>query len=359
MAQSVLDLGLQPTKRAKAQAERRQKESADQAKVQTANQLESAQQLQSYHLPASSLSIKPLGLQEIGQIFDQETRRMWNIDLRQRGLVDGFETRDKLSQLYHELFRVNQCKILDRYWRRVSHRISQRDDAREIARRKFRIEIYKRCKEWFENENSTIYLDSHTELDATQLQLWGDTGMPSNTVCFSKNEGVSCAQSDFGSTSVRPLDTDYLNSDEGVGCAQSQFGSTSMRPLDTIYLNSDGGGSLPDTVDPGYNEDLDSVQLQLGRNSVWPLDTERLGGGEGVSCAQLQLRGTFERPPDTNNSDIAIASTLAYCSCPPLIQKDTGQEHNQYTLVGNDSTYGYDYEHYFHLEDINLRSKAS
>lgn len=39
---------------------------------------------------------------------------MWNIGLRERGLADGIETRGTLSRLYHELFRVNQWKILDR-----------------------------------------------------------------------------------------------------------------------------------------------------------------------------------------------------------------------------------------------------
>lgn len=54
MSRSVLDLGLQPTKCAKAQVFRRQRSSEDQIKVQTANQIKSAQQLQLFSSPLSS-----------------------------------------------------------------------------------------------------------------------------------------------------------------------------------------------------------------------------------------------------------------------------------------------------------------
>lgn len=340
MPQSVLDLGLEPTKRAKGQAYRRLKKSESQRKVQTANQLDSAQQLQLFLAPPSSQYTKPLGLQEIGQIFDQETQRMWDIDLRQRGLADGIETRDKLSRLHHELFRVNQCKILDQYWRRSGQRISQKAGAREIARRDFKMEIYKRCKEWFESKNSTTYLNSHTELGSAQLQLRRISEIPLSTVCFSHDEGVSCAQSQFGRTSVRPRDTVFFNNNEGVSCvhcfaqcwAQSPLGRTSA--------------SLPDTVDPGCYEEVSSGQLQLGRTSVRPPDMGCLSSDKGVSCAQLELRRTFERPPDTNNSDTPVSPTFAHCQFPPPIQ-NTGQGQNLYTYIGQETTSGYNCDQIF------------
>ena len=72
---------------------------------------------------------------------------MWAIGLSRRGLEDGTTTRDQLSQLRHELFRVNQYRILDRYWRRAARTISQKANARDIAREYFRMRVYKRCKE--------------------------------------------------------------------------------------------------------------------------------------------------------------------------------------------------------------------
>ena len=314
MPQSVLDLGLQPTKRAKAQAFRRQKDSEDQTKFQTANQIESAQQLQCFLPPPSCPCTKPLGLQEIGHIFDQETQRLWDIDLRQRGLVDGVKTRDKLSQLHHELFRVNQCKILDQYWRKTGQTNSQRDNAREIARRDLRKKIYKRCKTWFESEDSTIYLNSDTELGSAQLQLRGPSGMPLNTGCFSDDERVSQWQS--GRASVMPLDIPDFNNNEEVSWAQSQLVRTS--------------GSLPDTVDSGYYGNFSSALLQPRGTSLTPLDTRCLNSNEGVSCAQLQLGVNVERLLDP---------------FPYPTQINNGQEQDQFTYVGQDTPFGsYCYE---------------
>ena len=117
MAQTVSDLGLQPTKGAKGHDDRHFKESENRRKVQTLSQIESAQQLQSSLPPPSRSYTKSLELQEIGQIFDQETQRMWNIDVREPGLADGIGTLEILSYLHHELLRLRQCKILDRYWK--------------------------------------------------------------------------------------------------------------------------------------------------------------------------------------------------------------------------------------------------
>lgn len=341
MSQSVLDLGLQPTKRAKGQAYRRLKKSENQRKVQTANQLDSAQQLQLFLPPPSSPHTKPLGLQEIGQIFDQETQRMWDIDLRQRGLADGIETRDKLSRLHHELFRVNQCKILDRYWRSSGQRISQKAGAREIARRDLGMKIYKRCKDWFESKDSTTYLNSHTELGSTQLQLGGISEIPLDTVCFSNDEGVSCAQSQFGRTSVRPRDTIFFNNDEGVSCAHCSAQFWAQWPLGRT------SASLPNTVNPGFYEEVGSGQLQLGRTSVRPPDMGCLSSDKGVSCAQLELRRKFQRPPETNNSNTPVSTTFAHCQFPSPIPNNTGQGQNQYTYEGQDTISGYDCEHIF------------
>ena len=76
MSRSVLDQGLRPTRRAKAQAICRKSE--DQTNVQAANQIESAQQLQFLLPPPSNPHAKPLGLQDIGLIFDQETESVAN-----------------------------------------------------------------------------------------------------------------------------------------------------------------------------------------------------------------------------------------------------------------------------------------
>lgn len=84
--------------------------------------------------PPPCPGIKPLGLQEIGNIFGQEKDRLWDIDLRRRVLKDGVATRDKLCQLCHELVRVNQCKMLDHYWIKAGQTVSQRDNAREFVR---------------------------------------------------------------------------------------------------------------------------------------------------------------------------------------------------------------------------------
>ena len=288
MAQTVFDLGLQPTKRAKGQADRHLKRSENQRKVQTANQIESAQQLQSSLLPLPKSYTKPLGLQEIGKIFDQETQRMWDIDLRERGLADGTETREMLSQLHHELFRVNQCKILDRYWKRSGVRISQKTDAREIARMEFRRKMYERCKEWFKNKNSKAYLCSQTEL---QLQL---RDIPNDTAGFSNDEGTL---SPFRRAFVRPRETLFSNNDEQVSCAycSAQYCAQSLQ-----WRTS---SSPPDTVGPGFYDEVG------------------------------------ERPPDTNNSVTPISTTSMQCPFLPFIRDSTGRGQNQYKCVGPDTTF--------------------
>ena len=323
MSRSVLDLGLRPTKRAKAQAIRRQRNSEDQTKAQAANQIESAQQLQLLLPPPSTPHTKPLGLQEIGLIFDQETKRMWQIDLRQRGLLDGIKTRDQLSQLHHELFRVNQYRILDRYWRRTGRTIIQKANAGEIARKYFRMRIYKRCKGWFKSEDSTIYLDSHADLGCAQLQPRGTSGMPLNTVDFSNDEGLSCAQSQPGTMSVGPLGTNYFSNGQGTTRACCWAQSQPRR----------NSGSLPATPDPGFHVE----QLQLGTTPITSLDTLRVSSDEEVRCAQLQPMRYVGRPPDRINSDTPSPLTYAHFSFLTSIQRVTepDQFHNLYTGQGN------------------------
>ena len=319
MSRSVLDLGLQPTKRAKAQAIRRQRKSEDQTKGQAANQIESAQQLQLLLPPPSNPHAKPLGLQEIGLIFDQETQRMWQIDLRQRELPDGIRTRHQLSELHHELFRVNQYRILDRYWRRAGRTIIQKANAEEIARKYFRMRIYKRCKGWFQSEDSTIYLDGHTDLGYAKLQPQprGTSGMPLNTVDFSNDEELSCAQSQSETMSVGPLETKYFSNGEGTTCAWCGAQS----------------GSLPATLDSGYYEE----QLQLGKTPITSLDTLRVSSDEEVRCAQLQPMRYLENLPDRINSDTPPPPTCAHFSFLTSIQRVTEQDqfHNLYTGYGN------------------------
>ena len=217
---------------------------------------------------------------------------MWNIDLRERGWADGIQTRETLSQLHHELFRVNQCKILDRYWKRSGVRISQKANAREIARMDFRQKMYERCKEWFKNEDSTAYLHSHTEMRSTQPQL---RDIPNDTFGFSNDEGTL---STFKRTFVRPRETIFSNNDEQVSgvycsaqcCARSLLGRTSASP--------------PDMVDPGF-------------------------------CA-----GVGERPHDTNNSVAPISTTSMQCAfLPTTIQNNTGQGQNQQECVGANTTF--------------------
>ena len=320
MSRSVLDLGLRPTKRAKAQAIRRQRNSEDQTKTQAAHQIESAQQLQLLLPPPSATHAKPLGLQEIGLIFDQETKRMWQIDLRQRGLPDGIKTRDQLSQLHHELFRVNQYRILDRYWRRAGRTIVQKANAGEIARKYFRMRIYKRCRGLFKSEDSTTYLDSHIDLGYAQLQPSGTSGMALNTLDFSNGEGLSCAQSQFETMSARSLETNYFSNGEGMTCARCRTQSQPRR----------NSGSLPATLDPDYYEE----QWQLGKTPITSLDTLRVSSDEEVRSAQLQPMRYLERPPDTINSD---TPTLAPFSFLASIQRFTEQDqfHNPYTGKGN------------------------
>ena len=332
MSRSVLDLGLRPTKRAKAQAIRRQRKSEDQTKAQAANQIESAQQLQSLLPPPSNPHAKPLGLLDIGLIFDQETERMWQIDLRQRGLPDGINTPDQLSQLHHELFRVNQYKILDRYWRRAGRTIIQKANAGETARKYFRMSIYERCKGWFKSEDSTIYLDSYTGLGYAQLQPRGTSRLPLNTVYFSNDEGLSCAQSQSEMMSVEPLSTNHFSNGERTKCARCWAQSQSRR----------NSGSLPATLDPGYCEQ----QWQLEKAPMTSLDTLRVSGDEEeeeeeeeeeVRWAQLQPMRCFERPPETLNSDTPSPPTLAHFSFLAPIQRVTEQDqfHNPYTGQGN------------------------
>lgn len=125
---------------------------------------------------------------------------MWDIELRQRGWKDGIETQEKLSQFHHELFRVNQSKILDRYWRRVRHKISHRDDAREVARKKFYYE----------------------DFDTVPLQLEGPSVRPLNIGRLSSGEGVSCEQLQIRRNFEIPLDTNNCGIDKlSVSIARS------------------------------------------------------------------------------------------------------------------------------------------
>ena len=323
MSRSVLDLGLRPTKRAKAQAIRRQRKSEDQTKGQAANQSESAQQLQSLLSPPSIPHAKPLGLQDVGLIFDQETERMWQIDLRQRGLLGGINTPDQLSQLHHELFRVNQYKVLDRYWRRASQTTIQKANAGEIARKYFRMRIYKRCKRWFKSEDSTIYLEGHTNSGYTQLQSRGTSRMPLNTVGFNNDDGLSCVQSQSETMSVGRLETNYSSNVGRTECAWHQAQSQSRRD----------SGSLHTTLDPGYNEQ----QWQLGKPPITSLDTLHVSDDEGVRWAQLQAMRYLERLPDTLNSDTPSRPTLAHSSFLGPVQRFTEQDQflNLYTAQGN------------------------
>ena len=326
MSRSVLDLGLRPTKRAKAQAIRRQRNSEDQTKAQAANQIDSAQQLQLLLPPPSTPHTKPLGLQEIGLIFDQETKRMWQIDLRQRGLLDGIKTRDQLSQLHHELFRVNQYRILDRYWRRAGRTIIQKANAGEIARKYFRMRIFKRCKGWFQSEDSTLYLDSHTNLGYAKLQPQprGTSGMPLNIADSSNAEGLSCAQSQSETMFVGPLGTNYFSNGEGTTCASCWAQSQPRR----------NSGSLPATLDPGFHVE----QLQLGKTPITSLDTLnsldtlRVSSDEEVRYAQLQPMRYLERSLDGINSDTLPPLTCVHFS---FLTSEQDQFHNLYTGQGN------------------------
>ena len=338
MSRSVLDLGLQPTKRAKAQADRRQRKSEEQTKAQAANQLESAQRLQSSLAPPSNPDPKPLGLQEIGQMFDQETERMWEIDLRQRGLVDGTTTRDQLSQLHHELFRVNQCRILDRYWRRAGQKISQKANGRDIARKYFRMKIYKRCKGWFKSENSTTYLKSRTDLGSAQLQCRGISGMPHSTVDLSKDECLSYAHWQYKTMPLGSLDTYHFCDGQGMMNArywtQSQLGRTSE--------------SLPDIRDPGYYEEPCSVQSELWKASINPPDNLCVSSDKEASCTQLQLMGDLEGLADTINNDIRLPPTFAHTwthhSFSIPMQRATAQEQSHDSYTGQCNTFDGHYE---------------
>ena len=325
MSCSVLDLGLRPTRRAKAQAIRRQRDSEDLAKAQAANQIESAQQLQ-YSLPSpSNPRAKPLGLQEIGLIFDQETQRMWRIDLKQRGLPDDLKTRDQLSQLHHELFRVNQYRILDRYWRRAGRTIIQKANAREIARKYFRMRIYKRCKGWFKSEDSTIYLDSHTDVGYEKLQPGATSGIPLDTVDLSNDEGMCCAQSQSETMSMGALDTNYFSTEEGTTCACCRAQLQSWR----------NSGSLPAILDPGYYEE----QWQLRRTPTTSRNILCVSSDEDVLWAQLQPMRHLERLPDAINSNTPSPPTLASFSCLASTQRAMEQDQFNNSYAGQGITF--------------------
>ena len=216
---------------------------------------------------------------------------MWNIDLRERGWADGIETRETLSQLHHELFRVNQCKVLDRYWKKSGVRISQKANAREIARMDFRQKMYERCKEWFKNDDSTAYLHSHTELRSTQLQL---RDIPNDTVGFSNDEGTL---SPFRRTFVRPRETMFSDNDAQVSCVYCSAQCCARSLLGRTFA------SPPDTVHHDFYDEVG------------------------------------ERPPETNNSVTPISTTSMQCASLPSIQNNTGQGQNQHKCVGPDTTF--------------------
>ena len=249
-----------------------------------------------------------------------ETKRIWQIDLRQRGLPDGIKTHDQLSQLHHELFRVNQYRILDRYWRRAGRTITQKANAREVARKYFRMRIYKRCKGWFKSEDSKTYLTSNTNLGYAQLQPRGTSGVPYDTVDFSNDGGLSCALSQSETMSVGPLETNDFSNGEGTTCAWCQAQSA----------------SLPATLDPGYYEE----QLQLGKTPITSLDTLCVRSDEEVRSAQLQSMRYFERLPDTINSDTPSPPLQAHCSFLASIQRVTEQDHFHNPYTGHGDTFG-------------------
>lgn len=135
--------------------------------------------------------------------------------------------------------------------------------------------------------------------------------MPLNTGRFSDDERQSSAQSQLVGASVMPLDIPNLNNDEEVSWPQSQLVRTS--------------GSLPDTIDSGYYGDFSSALLHPRGTSLAPLDTRRLDSNEGVSCAQLQLGGNFERLLDP---------------CPSPIQIYTGNGQDRFTHVEQGTLFG-------------------
>ena len=349
MSRSVLDLGLRPTKRAKAQAIRRHRNSEGQTNTHVANQIQSAQQLQSSRPPPPNPHAKPLGLQEIGLIFDQETERMWEINLMQSGLSDGMKTRHQLSQLHHELFRVNQYKILDRYWQRSSRILSEKANAREIARKHFRMTIYKRCKRWFKTENETTYLNGNTDMGSTQLQPRGTSEVQLGTVDSNNNEGLSRAQSQSETMSVRLLNTSHSSNREGTTCAQcwarSRHGRTSESlpaRLDPAYYDEHGSVqsqlertpcSLPSSLDPVYYSEHGPVQSQLGESSRSLPDT--FSSDEEVGWVQLQCLREFE---------ITLDPTLAHWDFPTSVQRVTGQEQLHDPYMGHSDISGDLYE---------------